>query len=120
MAALHGEEAGVVVDRIREKDCGSPISAITTRRFKTTQRNVAVHAPGVTEAAVRERDARRRYCISPYIRHRQEFEDSLPYGHRRRYMCVLTKLITQTPDQKRVGTVRGQRESNRDIRHHCD
>lgn len=106
MVALHGEEAGFVVDRIREKDCGSPASATATRRSKTTQKSVTAYAPRVTGTAVRERDARRRFCIPPYIYHTLEFEDFLPYGHTR-YMCVLAKLITQTPDRKRLGTVLG-------------
>ena len=55
-----------------------------------------------------------------HIRHGQEFENSLPCGHSRRYVCALTELITQTHDQKRVGTDRGEREAKSDIRYHRD
>jgi hypothetical protein len=102
MGALHDDEVGVVVDRIREKECSCPASVTTPRRFKPVQRCVVPRARETTRTAVRERDARGRFCIPLYIRHERDSEDSFPCECRHRYICALAEQITQTLNQKRI------------------
>ena len=80
-----------------------------------------MHSPSrETGPAVYKRGKRRRLSIPPHFRDRLELEILLSSRYQRRYLRISAQQSTRIREQKRVRTVRGQRDTDRNIRHHFD